>query len=161
MTDGSSTMSALAITLHVLAAIIWVGGMFFGFLAVRPALAEMDTKHRARIWVGIFRRFFPWVWGSIVVLLVSGIYMAFDSFDSLAHAPIFVNVMMGLGILMMLIFGHLFFGPYKRLKQAVATGDDAMAVKSMAMIRVIMGVNLALGIIVVLDAMLGSFIALS
>ena len=154
-------MSALAITLHVLAAIIWVGGMFFGFLAVRPALAEMDTKHRARIWVGIFRRFFPWVWGSIVVLLVSGIYMAFDSFDSLAHAPIFVNVMMGLGILMMLIFGHLFFGPYKRLKQAVATGDDAMAVKSMAMIRVIMGVNLALGIIVVLDAMLGSFIALS
>jgi len=154
-------MSALAITLHVLAAIIWVGGMFFGFLAVRPALAEMDTKHRARIWVGIFRRFFPWVWGSIVVLLVSGIYMAFDSFDSLAHAPIFVNVMMGLGILMMLIFGHLFFAPYKRLKQAVATGDDAMAVKSMAMIRVIMGVNLALGIIVVLDAMLGSFIALS
>lgn len=154
-------MSALAITLHVLAAIIWVGGMFFGFLAVRPALADMDTKHRARIWVGIFRRFFPWVWGSIVVLLVSGIYMAFDSFDSLAHAPIFVNVMMGLGILMMLIFGHLFFAPYKRLKQAVATGDDAMAVKSMAMIRVIMGVNLALGIIVVLDAMLGSFIALS
>lgn len=154
-------MSALAITLHVLAAVIWVGGMFFGFLAVRPALADLDTKHRARIWVGIFRRFFPWVWGCIVVLLVSGIYMAFDSFDSLAHAPIFVDVMMGFGILMMLVFGHLFFGPYKRLKQAVATGDDALAVKSMAMIRVIMGVNLVLGIIVVLDAMLGSFTALS
>ena len=154
-------MSALAITLHVLAAVIWVGGMFFGFLAVRPALSDLDTKHRSRIWVGIFRRFFPWVWGCIVVLLVSGIYMAFDSFDGLAHAPIFVNIMMGLGIVMMLIFGHLFFGPYRRLKQAVATGDEAMATRSMAMIRVIMGVNLLLGILVVLDAMLGSFIALS
>lgn len=154
-------MSALAITLHVLAAIIWVGGMFFGFLAVRPALAEMDTKHRARIWVGIFRRFFPWVWGSIVVLLVSGIYMAFDSFDGLAHAPIFVHVMLGLGILMMLLFGHLYFAPYKRLKRAVATGDDTLAAKSMVMIRILMGVNLVLGILVVLDAMLGSFIALN
>jgi len=154
-------MSALAITLHVLAAVIWVGGMFFGFLAVRPALAEMDTKHRARIWVGIFRRFFPWVWGCIVVLLVSGFYMAADFFDSLAHAPIFVHVMLGLGILMMLLFGHLFFAPYKRLKQAVATGDDALATRSMAMIRLTMGVNLVLGILVVLDAMFGSFTALS
>jgi uncharacterized membrane protein len=154
-------MSALAITLHVLAAVIWVGGMFFGFLAVRPALGDLETKIRARIWVGIFRRFFPWVWASIVVLLVSGIYMAFDSFESLAHAPIFVHVMLGLGILMMLLFGHLYFAPYKRLKQAVAAGDDAMAAKAMGLIRILMGVNLALGILVVLDAMLGSFTALS
>lgn len=152
-------MSALAITLHVLAAIIWVGGMFFGFLAVRPALADVDTKQRARLWVGIFRRFFPWVWGCIVVLLGSGFYLASDAFDGLAHAPVFVHVMMGLGILMMLLFGHLFFAPYKRLKQAVATGDDELAKKSMAQIRITMAVNLSLGLVVVLVAMLGSFTA--
>ncbi len=152
-------MSALAITLHVLAAIIWVGGMFFGFLAVRPALADVDTKQRARLWVGIFRRFFPWVWGCIVVLLGSGFYLASDAFDGLAHAPVFVHVMMGLGILMMLLFGHLFFAPYKRLKQAVATGDDELAKKSMAQIRSPWAVNLSLGLVVVLVAMLGSFTA--
>ena len=154
-------MSALALTLHVLAAIIWVGGMFFGFMAVRPALGDLETKIRARIWVGIFRRFFPWVWGSVVVLLGTGLYMAKDTFDGLSHAPIFVHVMLGLGILMMLLFGHLYFAPYKRLKQAVATGDDALATKSMAQIRVTMAVNLILGLIVVLDAMFGSFTALN
>jgi len=152
-------MSAIAITLHVLAAVIWVGGMFFGFLAVRPALGDLETKLRARIWVGIFRRFFPWVWCSIVALLVTGFFMAKDSFDGLAHAPIFVHVMMALGILMMLLFGHLYFAPYKRLKQAVATGDDALAAKSMGQIRLTMAANLVLGIIVVLVAMLGSFTA--
>lgn len=152
-------MSALAITLHVLAAIIWVGGMFFGFLAVRPALAGLDTQQRARLWVGMFRRFFPWVWVSIAALLATGFYMAKDAFDGLAHAPVFVHVMLGLGVLMMLLFGHLYFAPYQRLKQAVATGDDALAAKSMAQIRVTMAVTLVLGLIVVLDAMFGSFTA--
>lgn len=152
-------MSAIAITLHVLAAIIWVGGMFFAYLGVRPAFAGLDTQQRARLWAGIFRRFFPWVWGCIVVLLASGMYMVKDSFDGLSHAPLFVHVMMGLGILMMLLFGHLYFAPYKRLKQAVAAGDDALAAKSMHMIRIVMAVNLTLGIIVVLDALLGSFAA--
>ena len=152
-------MSAIAITLHVLAAVIWVGGIFFGFLAVRPALGDLETKIRARIWVGIFRRFFPWVWGSIVTLLASGFYLARDSFDGIAHAPLFVHVMMALGILMMLLFGHLYFAPYKRLKQAVAAGDDALAAKSMGQIRITMAVNLILGIVVVLVAMLGSFTA--
>jgi len=152
-------MSAAALALHALAAIIWVGGMFFAYLAVRPALAGLDTQHRARLWAGIFQRFFPWVWACIVVLLVSGFYMVKDSFDGLAHAPVFVHVMMGLGILMMLLFGHLYFAPYRRLKQAVATGDDALAAKSMKLIRIIMAVNLTLGLIVVLDALLGSFAA--
>ncbi|HEV2110690.1 MAG TPA: CopD family protein [Gammaproteobacteria bacterium] len=152
-------MSAVAITLHVLAAVIWVGGMFFGFLAVRPALGDLETKIRARIWVGIFRRFFPWVWGSIVTLLASGFYLAKDSFDGIARAPLFVHVMMGLGILMMLLFGHLYFAPYKRLQRAVAAGDDALAAKSMGQIRIGMAVNLILGLVVVLVAMLGSFTA--
>ncbi|HEV2112149.1 MAG TPA: CopD family protein [Gammaproteobacteria bacterium] len=152
-------MSAIAITLHVLAAVIWVGGMFFGFLAVRPALGDLETKIRARIWVGIFRRFFPWVWGSIVTLLASGFFLAKDSFDGIAHAPLFVHVMMGLGILMMLLFGHLYFAPYTRLQRAVAAGDDALAAKSMGQIRIGIAVNLILGLVVVLVAMLGSFTA--
>ena len=150
-------MSALAITLHVLAAIIWVGGMFFGFMAVRPALGDLETKIRARIWVGIFRRFFPWVWGSIIALLATGFYLAKDAFDGISHAPMFVHVMMGLGILMMLLFGHVYFAPYKRLKQAVATGDDALAKKSMGMIRMLIALNLSLGLVVVAVAMLGTY----
>ena len=152
-------MSALAIALHVLAAIIWVGGMFFGFLAVRPALGSLEVLLRARLWADIFGRFFPWVWASILVLLGTGFYMAQDSFEGLAHAPLFVHVMMGLGILMMLLFAHLFFAPYKRLKRAVEAADPTMAAKAMVQVRILMAVNLAIGLIVVLVAMLGSFTA--
>ena len=152
-------MSAIALTLHLFAALIWVGGMFFAFMAVRPALGALDTLGRARLWAGIFARFFPWVWAAIVVLLVSGFYMVKDSFDGLAHAPPFVHIMMGLGILMMLLFGHLSFAPYKRLKRAVAANDESMAGKAMGQIRLIMAVNLGLGLIVVAVAMLGTFVA--
>jgi uncharacterized membrane protein len=154
-----SMLPAFAITLHLFAAIVWVGGMFFAYLAARPVLAELDTKLRARLWAGIFRRFFPWVWAAIVVLLVTGFYMASSDFDGVSHAPLFVQMMMGLGILMMLIFGHVFFAPYKRLKQAVATGDDALAKKSMGLIRMLIALNLSLGLVVVAVAMLGTYLS--
>lgn len=152
-------MSALALALHVLAAIIWVGGMFLAYLAVRPALAELDTKHRARVWAAIFRRFFPWVWACIVALLASGFYLAIISFDSLSQAPVFVHVMMGLGIVMMAIFAYVFFVPYPQLKTAVQTGSEPLAVHAMVRIRMLIAVNLTLGIIVVLVGMLGSYFA--
>ena len=152
-------MSAPTITLHLLAAIIWVGGMFFAYLAARPALEELDTQLRARQWAGIFRRFFPWVWAAIVSLLGSGFYLVFTGFNGFGDLPLFIDTMMILGILMMLLFGHIYFGPYRRLRQAVATGDDALARAAMGKIRKVMLVNLTLGIVVVLDATLGSFTA--
>ena len=152
-------MSAPVITLHLLAAVVWVGGMFFAYLAVRPVLAALETHQRARLWAGIFQRFFPWVWASVVTLLASGFYLVFTGFDSMGAVPLFIHVMMGLGILMMLLYGHIFFVPYRRLQQAVAAADDALALAAMGQIRKVMLVNLILGLVVVLDATLGSFTA--
>jgi uncharacterized membrane protein len=95
----------------------------------------------------------------VALILGSGIYMVSNTFDGFAHAPVFVHVMMWLGILMMALFAHVFFAPYGRLKRAVATGDDAMATKAMGQIRLLVLVNLILGIIVVLVAMSGAFLA--
>jgi uncharacterized membrane protein len=152
-------MANIAITLHLLATIVWVGGMFFAYLAARPALAEaqLEPLLRARLWAGIFRRFFPWVWAAIVALLMTGFYSIFAVFGGFAGAPIFVHSMMGLGILMMLLFGHMYFAPYRRLKRAVAESDAALAGKSLGQIRLVVAINLALGIIVVLVAMTGMF----
>lgn len=152
-------MPVVAITLHILAVIVWVGGMFFAYLAARPVLAELETLLRARIWAGIFRRFFPWVWAAIAMLLASGIYMVFNSFDGFANAPLFVNLMMGLGVLMMALFGHINSAPYPRLKRAVEAKDAEQALKAMGQIRRVMGLNLALGILVVLIAMSGAYLS--
>jgi hypothetical protein len=53
--------------------------------------------------------------------------------------------MAGLGVLMMLIFGHLFFSPYRRLRRAVAAADWAEGGKRAAQVTLLAKINLGLG----------------
>jgi len=67
---------SVTITLHSLAAIIWVGGMFFAYMALRPSAAEvLEPPLRLTLWAKVFSKFFPWVWASIVVLFGTGYWM--------------------------------------------------------------------------------------
>lgn len=63
----------VALFLHVIAAIFWVGGMLFLTLVVAPYLISIpDPKERAKIYqvVGTKYRLFGWV--AIITLLVTG-----------------------------------------------------------------------------------------
>lgn len=74
---------ALPYSLHVLAALVWVGGMFFAWLILRPAaVAALDGPARLRLWVEVFQRFFVWVWIAIAVLAISGVIMINTRFAS-------------------------------------------------------------------------------
>jgi uncharacterized membrane protein len=153
-------MPVIAITLHVIAVIVWIGGMFLGVVAIRPALAELETPTRLRFFAALVRRFLPWLWGAIAVILASGFYMVATSFDGgFSGTPWFVRLMMGLGIFMMMLMGHVTFAPYKRLKRALAAKDDALAAKAMHQMGLIMMVTLALGLIVILAAMMGAYVS--
>jgi uncharacterized membrane protein len=153
-------MPVIAITLHVIAVVVWIGGMFLGVVAIRPALAELDMPMRGRIFAGIVGRFLPWAWGAVVTLLLSGFYMVFTSFDGgLSGTPWFVRLMMGVGIFMMMLLGHVSFAPYKRLKRALAAKDDALATKAMRQMTTVLAVNLGLGLIVILAAMMGAYVS--
>lgn len=153
-------MSAIAITLHVIAVIVWIGGMFLGVVAIRPALAELDVPTRARLFAGIVGRFLPWVWAAMVTLLGSGFYMVSTSFDGgISGTPWFVRLMMGLGLFMMMLMGHVSFAPYRRLKRALAAKDDALAAKAMKQMGLLMTVSLVLGLIVILAAMMGAYVS--
>jgi uncharacterized membrane protein len=151
-------MPVIAITLHLLAVIVWVGGMFFGLVAVHPTLKGMDTLAAARLWAALLHRFLPWVAGAIVTILATGVYMVFNSYDGFAHVPWFVQFMMGVGLIMMALTGHISFAPFKRLRRAVAGNDETLAAKSMAQIRLLMAVNLTLGLIVVVVIMSGAYV---
>ena len=70
-------MYLLALTIHVLAAVIWVGGIFFAFALMRPVLGTMEKEQSLTLWKQVLKKFFPWVWLCIVVLLASGFYMIF------------------------------------------------------------------------------------
>ncbi|MGH8307429.1 MAG: CopD family protein [Gammaproteobacteria bacterium] len=149
--------NAIAVALHVLSAVIWVGGMFFAYLALRPALAEHTALARAHLWTAVFRRFFPWVWACITLLLVTGFYLIFGAFGGFKQAPPFVNLMLALGIIMMLLFAHVYFASYRRLCHGVEVNDEAASKKAMNQIRIVILINLILGLIVIFVAMTGAF----
>jgi uncharacterized membrane protein len=142
-------MLILLLTIHVFGALFWVGGMAFAYTMLRPAAGALEAPVRLTLWRNVFNRFLPWVGVSIVALLVSGYAMLFLIYGSFARAPLFVHVMQGIGIVMMLIYLHLYFAPWPRLQKLVAAADWPNAGKQLAMIRKLVAINLALGVIVV------------
>lgn len=141
-----------AILLHLLGIIVWVGGMFFAYMALRPAAAQLlEPPQRLTLWAGTFGRFFPWVWASVALILVSGLYML----SGYATVPMYVYGMLTVGIVMMMIFAHVFFAPYGRLKRNVATQDWKTAGAALAQIRFLVGLNLTLGLLNVVIAVIG------
>jgi uncharacterized membrane protein len=145
------------IALHVLAAVVWVGGMFFAYMVLRPSAAPLESETRLALWHGVFRRFFPWVWTSVVLLLATGYGMMFRYFGGFAGAGLYIQVMQGLGIAMMLLFLHLFFVPWRRFSQAVDSRHFAVAAKQLDQIRRIVAVNLALGLVTIIMGASGRF----
>ena len=139
-----------ALMLHVLAAAIWVGGMFFAYMVLRPVAAELlEPPQRLSLWVRVFAGFFPWVWFAVVTLLLSGYGMLFLFFGGMAGAPLYVHLMQGIGLVMMLIFGHVFFAPFRRLKRAVQDQDWQAGGRQLAQIRRLVGANLSLGLLTI------------
>jgi uncharacterized membrane protein len=148
-----------SIALHIIAAVIWVGGMFFAYNALRPAAAQvLEPPLRLELWVQVFRRFFIWVWLSILLLLATGYWMLFTYFGGFASAGIHIHLMHGGGLLMVFIYLHLFFAPYRRLRQAVIIQDYPLAGAQLNMIRKLVGVNTLLGVLVIAIASAGRYL---
>lgn len=148
-------MFASLIALHLLAAVIWVGGMFFAYMALRPAAGTLDLSDRLPLWGRVFRNFFRWVWLAVILLPVTGYVMIFGFMGGMKAAGVHVHIMQGLGWLMMLAFMHIYFAPYRRLQQGVAVGDLQTAARKLNQIRLIIAINLMLGLIVITVATVG------
>ncbi|MGH8481328.1 MAG: CopD family protein [Nevskiaceae bacterium] len=139
----------IAVTLHLLAATVWVGGLFFAFACLRPATADLDATHRVKLWADALTLFSRWVWAAIAVLLATGLWILFSFMGGMRGAGLHVHLMLGLGLLMMALAAHMHFAPLKRLRRAVAESHWADAGKALHQVRLFIGVNLALGLVVV------------
>jgi uncharacterized membrane protein len=151
---------ALAFALHVLFAVIWVGGMFFAYMFLRPAAGPLAGAERAALWGRVLQRFFNWVLVAVPVMLASGIAMTElqGGFMNIIKEDPHVATMFAIGVLMMLLFLHVYFAPFRRLKKAVAAGDTEAALRQIATIRKLVALNLALGVAVVLVATAGKYL---
>ncbi len=149
----------IALPLHLLAAIIWVGGMFFAYMALRPVAATLlEPPQRLPLWSQTFGRFFPWVWAAIIILPATGLWMIFMEFGGMKNSGGHIHLMLTLGTVMILLFLHVFFVPYRRLNAAIAGGNLPAAGIHLGQIRRIIGINLILGLITAVTASAGRFL---
>ena len=148
---GNSTIliATIALILHILSAVVWVGGMFFALMILRPASGPLDPAARLALWRRVFERFFPWVFAAIALLLLSGFALIFWVFGGFANIGLHINLMMLIGIIMILIFLHLYFAPWKRFRTAMSAGDNAVAASQLNQIRIMVSINLVLGLVTV------------
>ena len=137
-------MRQLILFFHLAAAIFWLGGMAFMVMALRPVLAEqLAPPQRLLLIAAVLRRFFTVVAVSIAVLLATGLPMLLET--GMARAPPGWHVMLGLGLAMMLLFGHIYFSPYRKLKLAVASADWPQGGRCADQIAMLVKINLGLG----------------
>jgi uncharacterized membrane protein len=137
---------------HILCAVLWVGGMFFALVVMRPSLAALEPAQRIAVHNRVFRKFFLVVWHALALIIISGYVVVWlvYRFD-FAHLPWNINAMQALGWIMTIIFLVIVFGPYRRFRAAASTARAAAALET---IRKLMLANLVLGLITVVIAAL-------
>jgi len=141
--------------IHLLAVLVWVGGMFFAYMVLRPAAVDvLQPPERLRLWDNVFRRFFNWVWGAVGLILVTGLYMIYQ-YGGMAHAPHFVHIMLLLGLAMAGIYAYVFFGCYVPFNLHVDKECWKEAGETLGRIRKLVGLNLVLGLLTVSVAVIG------
>ena len=150
---------SLALALHLLAATVWVGGMFFAYQILRPVAGTLlEPPVRLTLWKEVFWRFFPWVKGSILLLFLSGFWMI-RGLGGMAQVGWHVHLMLLLAVVMTVVFflirGKYFCG----LKEAVITENWTEAAARLADIRKAVGINLILGLIVIALAGFGRYLS--
>lgn len=136
---------------HVLCAVLWVGGMFFAYVVLRPSLSVLEPIQRIALHTQVFRRFFLVIWHAMPLILISGGGMVYGRYGDPANLPWNINVMMLLGLIMSVVFVWIYFGPYARFRR---TTDRNTAAASIDRIRKLIGVNLVLGLVTVVVALL-------
>ncbi len=136
-------MRDLLLFFHLAAAIVWMGGMVFMVAALRPpATALLQPPQRLPLMAAVLARFLLLAGVSVAVLLATGLALMLSGG---AGAPPGWKAMAGIGIVMMLIYGHIVAAPFRALKRAVAAQDWPAGGKRMAQVTLLAKINLALG----------------
>ncbi len=134
--------------LHLLCAVLWVGGMFFAYVVLRPSMVAIEAPQRTLLHTRVFKKFFLVIWHAMPLILITGFAMVGLHWN-MATAPWQLNAMMGLGLIMAAVFLAIFFGPYRQFRR---TTDRNRMASSLDSIRKLIGVNLILGLLTVIVA---------
>lgn len=145
------TINIITLWLHYLASVMWIGGMAFNILVLRPSMVAIDQNQRPILGTKVLKRFIVFAWLSIIVLILTGISIAFSrlTFEDI-FSPMYGIVLLSkhvVTLIMILIVTWVSFVFSKRLAPFAPKPDT---------ILILVKTNLSLGILVLLlTAILG------
>lgn len=139
---------------HLMAVIVWIGGMFFAHFCMRPVIvARCEPPQRLTLMSGILGRFFNAVLVAVVLIWISGLAMM--SAGSGGGMPWYWTAMAAVAALMTVLFVIIKWVRYPRLAAAVTRADWPSAGAALNGIRQLVVTNFWLGVLVVAVAALG------
>jgi uncharacterized membrane protein len=150
-------LGKLFYVLHVLGAVLWVGGMAFALLAMRPALATLEPAQRQAVHAAAFARFIRLVWHAMPILLVTGYLLLFGWYGGFVGSAWHIHAMHLLGLVMAGVFLTIALGPWRELRAALAREDRPAAGAAIERMRQLVLGNLVLGLLTVAVAAWGRF----
>lgn len=148
----------VALPLHIVAAIVLLGGLFFASVVFRPIARDLDIETASTLRQQVWSRFFAWGWVSLLLILATGIAMVFLRFGGFSGVPLIHRANMAIGIPAMALFGYVFFGPWHEYRRRVARRDWSAAQEEIKRIHVLMGVIVGLGFVASVVSAIGRFI---
>ena len=148
-------MGSALLAIHILGAVLWVGGMAFALMVLRPSLAVLEPPQRLALHAQVFRRFFLIIWHAMPLLLATGYGMVFGIYSGFGNVNPAVHTMHLLGLIMSAVFVYIVFSPWPAFRKALEAGDRAAAGALADRIRKLITFNLALGLLVVIIAPFG------
>lgn len=147
-------------TLHVLAIVVWVGGMVFAHFFLRPSLSSLEAPLRIRLMHEVLGRFFKAVLVASLITLASGLWMLGRTAKQVVQSggsfnmPLSWTIMAVLGVVMVALFFHIRFALYKKLSRAVAASEWATGGAVLGQIRQWVLVNILLGLAVIVVSLM-------
>lgn len=124
-------------TLHVLGAVVWVGGLFFMLLIMRPAIASLDAPQRVDVYRAAFHRFLRMLWVVIPGMLITGYAMMFGEYGGFTDGNWNLHLMHMLGLGMAALFVTIWFGPYQPFRRGQGRAIDL--IRPLLMTSLILG----------------------
>jgi len=141
--------------IHLLAAAFWVGGMATLHFAVRPAaIATLEPPLRLRTMAAALRRFFVGVDAAVTLLFATGVAMILlaGGFRAVHWR---IEAMMGIALLMAGIYVYIRASVFRAMRRAVEESAWPVAAARLNTVRLLVTVNLALGVAVFAVATIG------
>ena len=150
-------MTPLMLFLHLAGVTVWVGGMFFAYVCLRPAAVDvLEPPLRLTLWKRVFERFFPTVWAAVAAILGSGLFMLLTM--GFGAAPRHYHLMFVTGLVMVAVFIGVVTVPFRALVDAVEAKNWPAGGAALGRIRQLVGFNLSLGAITIAIATLGHYL---